>query len=148
MSVLLMRTNGARLFVEEAVVDAVVEKLDEKLREWEAATANEVRHRIIEIIELADEDALDLLRSRVAEQEVMDLLDEAQPCEVWLADLGLAAKSRPVLIVSRPDPDPPRALVIYVPLTTQNRESKYEDANVTVAGCRRAGILPCRAERD
>ena len=49
-----------------------------------------------------------------------------QPSEVWLADLGLAAKSRPVLIVSRPDPDPPRALVIYVPLTTQNRESKYE----------------------
>ena len=76
MSVLLMRTNGARLFVEEAVVDAVVEKLDEKLREWEAATANEVRRRIIEIIELADEDALDLLRSRVAEQEVLDLLDE------------------------------------------------------------------------
>ena len=57
-------------------MDAVVEKLDEKLREWEAATANEVRRRIIEIIELADEDALDLLRSRVAEQEVMDLLDE------------------------------------------------------------------------
>ena len=49
-----------------------------------------------------------------------------QPSEVWLADLGLAAKSRPVLIVSRPDPDPPRALVIDVPLTTQNRESKYE----------------------
>jgi mRNA interferase MazF len=43
-----------------------------------------------------------------------------RPSEVWLADLGLAA------IVSRQDPDPPRALVLYVPLTTQNRLSAYE----------------------
>ncbi len=49
-----------------------------------------------------------------------------QPGEVWLADLGLAAKTRPVVIVSRHDPDPPRALVLYVPLTTQNRNSTYE----------------------
>ncbi len=49
-----------------------------------------------------------------------------QPGEVWLADLGLAAKTRPVVIVSRQDPDPPRALVLYVPLTTQNRLSRYE----------------------
>ena len=49
-----------------------------------------------------------------------------QPGEVWLADLGLAAKTRPVVIVSRFDPDAPRALVIYVPLTTQNRMSRYE----------------------
>ena len=49
-----------------------------------------------------------------------------RPGEVWLADLGLAAKTRPVVIVSRDDPDPPRALTIYVPLTTQNRGSKYE----------------------
>src|SRR5713101_5918224 len=48
------------------------------------------------------------------------------PGEVWLADLGLAAKTRPVVIVSRHDPDPPRALVLYVPLTTQNRFSSYE----------------------
>jgi mRNA interferase MazF len=43
--------------------------------------------------------------------------------EVWLADLGIAAKTRPVVIVSRDDPEPPRALVLYVPLTTQNRQS-------------------------
>ena len=46
--------------------------------------------------------------------------------EVWLVDLGLTAKTRPVVIVSRLDPNPPRALVIYVPLTTQNRSSLYE----------------------
>lgn len=49
-----------------------------------------------------------------------------QPGEVWLADLGLAAKTRPVVVVSRSDPNPPRAIVLYVPLTTQNRASRYE----------------------
>ena len=48
------------------------------------------------------------------------------PGEVWLADLGLAAKTRPVVIVSRHDPEAPRALAIYVPLTTQKRGSRYE----------------------
>jgi mRNA interferase MazF len=48
------------------------------------------------------------------------------PGEVWLADLGLVAKTRPVVIVSRYDSHPPRALVIYVPLTTQYRGSQYE----------------------
>src|SRR5580693_10704404 len=49
-----------------------------------------------------------------------------QPGDIWLADLGLAAKTRPVAIVSRQDPDPPRALVLCVPLTTQRRNSPYE----------------------
>jgi mRNA interferase MazF len=49
-----------------------------------------------------------------------------RPGEVWLADLGLAAKTRPVVVVSRYDPDPPRALILFVPLTTQNRLSAYE----------------------
>jgi mRNA interferase MazF len=49
-----------------------------------------------------------------------------QPGEVWLADLGLAAKTRTVVIVSRQDPDPPRTLALYVPLTTQHRLSPYE----------------------
>ena len=49
-----------------------------------------------------------------------------KPGEVWLADLGIAGKTRPTLIVSREDGDPPRALVIQVPLTTKNRFSRYE----------------------
>lgn len=49
-----------------------------------------------------------------------------KPGEVWLADLGMVAKSRPVVIVSRLDANPPRALFIYVPLTRQNRHSPYE----------------------
>jgi mRNA interferase MazF len=50
----------------------------------------------------------------------------AKSGEVWLADLGLAAKTRPVVILSREDADAPRVLVTYVPLTTQNRGSPYE----------------------
>jgi len=50
----------------------------------------------------------------------------AKPGEVWLADLGLAAKTRPVVILSRDDPQAPRALVDYGPVTTQNRGSRYE----------------------
>jgi mRNA interferase MazF len=49
-----------------------------------------------------------------------------KPGEVWLADLGLAAKMRPFVIVSRFDANPPRALYLYVPLTSQNRHSAYE----------------------
>ena len=49
-----------------------------------------------------------------------------KPGEVYRADLGLAAKVRPVLIVSREDPNRPRDLVLAVPLTTQNRGSQYE----------------------
>ena len=49
-----------------------------------------------------------------------------RPGEVWLADLRLAAKTRPVVIVSRQDPNPPRAIVLFVPLTSQHRLSSYE----------------------
>ena len=49
-----------------------------------------------------------------------------QPGDIWLADLGLAAKTRPVVIVSRQDANPPRSLILYVPLTTQRRDSPYE----------------------
>ena len=49
-----------------------------------------------------------------------------RPGEVWLADLGMAAKTRPVVVVSRYDEDPPRVLVLYVPLTSEDRGSGYE----------------------
>jgi mRNA interferase MazF len=48
------------------------------------------------------------------------------PGEVWLADLGIAAKTRPIIIVSRYDSNPPRDLVVYVPCTSQDRGSDYE----------------------
>jgi mRNA interferase MazF len=91
-----------------------------------------------------------------------------RPGEIWLADLGWAAKFRPVVIVSRQDPDPPRSLIIYVPITTQYRQSAYEvtlphlrflerDSYVNVQGIgslptarlgRRLGTLPEAALAD
>jgi hypothetical protein len=50
-------------------------KLDTKLRQWTPETAEQVRQRVAEIIALADQDALDVLRSRMVEQEVLDILD-------------------------------------------------------------------------
>ena len=49
-----------------------------------------------------------------------------RPGEVWLADLGIAAKTRPVVVVSRYDENPPRVLVLYVPLTSEDRGNEYE----------------------
>jgi len=57
-------------------MDALVKRLDTKLREWTPRTAEQVRQRIAEIIDLADQNALDVMRSRVVEQEVLDILDE------------------------------------------------------------------------
>ena len=57
-------------------MDAVAEKLDARLRKWKPETAAEARERIAEVIELADHDVIDIARSRAAEQEVLDLLDE------------------------------------------------------------------------
>jgi hypothetical protein len=56
-------------------MDALVERLDSKLREWKPETADLVREQVAEIIEVTDQDALDVLRSRRAEQETLDLID-------------------------------------------------------------------------
>ncbi len=57
-------------------MDAVAEKLDAKLSEWNPQISAEVRALISEVIDAADHDALDLLRSRAVEQEVLDRLHE------------------------------------------------------------------------
>jgi mRNA interferase MazF len=46
--------------------------------------------------------------------------------EVWLADLGLAAKVRPVLVVSVSFGDKDYALVQVVPHTTHPRGAQFE----------------------
>ena len=60
-------------------MDSLAEKLDTKLRLWKPETAARVRERVIEVIELADDDVLDVMHSRAREQEVLDLLDEQSP---------------------------------------------------------------------
>ena len=46
--------------------------------------------------------------------------------EVWLVDLGMAAKVRPALVISVPAEDIDRALVTLVPHTTSPRQSRFE----------------------
>jgi mRNA interferase MazF len=50
------------------------------------------------------------------------------PGELYLVDLGMVGKVRPAVVISREDPESPRALAICAPLTTQNRGSAYEVA--------------------
>jgi mRNA interferase MazF len=49
-----------------------------------------------------------------------------KPGEVYLVDLGITGKVRPVVILTREDANAPRSLSVTVPLTTQNRGSNYE----------------------
>ncbi len=49
-----------------------------------------------------------------------------KPGEVYRVDLGIAGKVRPMVVVSRQDPDAPRALAVCAPITTANRGSEYE----------------------
>lgn len=46
--------------------------------------------------------------------------------EVWLVDLGYAAKVRPCLVISIPALDQDRALSTLVPHTTSSRGSRFE----------------------
>jgi hypothetical protein len=59
-------------------MDSLAEKLNVKLHQWQPDIAEQVRQSVAEIIEMADQDTLDVLRSRVIEQEVLDLLDEPE----------------------------------------------------------------------
>jgi hypothetical protein len=72
----LCRAKVSAELIQEVVVDALVEKLEIRLRQWKPEMAAQVRERVAEVIELADHDILDLLRSRATEEEVLDLLDE------------------------------------------------------------------------
>lgn len=46
--------------------------------------------------------------------------------EIWLVDLGYAAKVRPCLVLSIPAADEDRALATLVPHTTSVRDSRFE----------------------
>src|SRR3972149_8084844 len=70
--------------------------------------------------------------------------------EVWLVDLGMAAKVRPAVVISIPAEDTDRALVTLVPHTTSPRQSRFEAA-VSVSflrvgtGTGSAGAVPIGA---
>ena len=46
--------------------------------------------------------------------------------EVWLVDMGIAAKTRPAVVLIADNLDAPRSLIIHIPITRQNRGSELE----------------------
>ena len=63
---------------DEVIMTAIAKKLDARMNRWAPETAKKVERLVAEIIELADHDALDLVRSRQVEQEVLDIIDGRQ----------------------------------------------------------------------
>jgi hypothetical protein len=61
----------------EVSMDALVETLDTKLRQWQPDVAEQVRQYVAAIIEMADQDALDILVSKDVEQEALGWSDES-----------------------------------------------------------------------
>ena len=57
-------------------MDAIAEKLDTKLSKWKPEISQEVRALVSEVIDAADNDVLDMMRSRAVGQEVIDQLDD------------------------------------------------------------------------
>ena len=53
-------------------------------------------------------------------------MSKAQRGEVWIVDLGLAAKVRPCLVLSVPASDEERSLVTVVAHTTSPRGGRFE----------------------
>src|SRR5438034_5536890 len=46
--------------------------------------------------------------------------------EVWLVDMGMAAKTRPGVVLIADNLNAPRSLIIHIPITKQNRGSELE----------------------
>ena len=55
--------------------------------------------------------------------------------EIWLADLGFAAKTRPVLVLSVPFSDSDHALITVVPRTTNIKSSDFQ-VELSISGLR------------
>jgi mRNA interferase MazF len=51
---------------------------------------------------------------------------DPKPGEVWLAELGMVEKNRPVRVLAYPQPADARALVIVAPLTSRIRGLRGE----------------------
>lgn len=46
--------------------------------------------------------------------------------EVWIVDMGLAAKTRAAVVLIADNLNAPRSLIIHIPITRQNRGSELE----------------------
>ncbi len=46
--------------------------------------------------------------------------------EVWLVDVGMAAKTRPAIVLLADGLNAPRSLIIHIPITRQDRGTDLE----------------------
>ena len=65
------------------VVDAIAEKLDTKLREWRPEICQEVRALLLNVIEAADNDALDLIALVLSSRKCQTSRMSPRPGEAW-----------------------------------------------------------------
>jgi mRNA interferase MazF len=56
-------------------------------------------------------------------------VSRAQRGEIWLVDLGMVAKTRPVVVLSVAYDDQERSLVTFIPRTTSVRGTRFEVAH-------------------
>ena len=74
-------------------------------------------------------------------------MSRAQRGDIWLVDLGMVAKTRPVLILSVAPLDQERSLVTFVPRTTQGEvpasKSRTPRAGLMLAPLTRRASRPC-----
>lgn len=60
-------------------------------------------------------------RERFGTMRLANIKRSPQRGEIWIADMGMAVKTRPVLVLYYPSSDSARALAIVAPLTSQIR---------------------------
>ena len=65
--------------------------------------------------------------------------------DVFMVDLGFEGKVRPVVVMSREDAQAPRALALCVPLTMENRNSRYEVTMPRVPWLKKQGVANVQA---
>jgi mRNA interferase MazF len=53
--------------------------------------------------------------------------------EVWIVDMGMAAKTRPAVVLIADNLDASRSLIIHIPITRENRGSSLEGAARSLA---------------
>ena len=46
--------------------------------------------------------------------------------EIWLVDMGMAAKTRPTVVLIADNLDAPRSLIIHIPISRHNRGTELE----------------------
>ena len=79
---LLKATARSCKLNEEVSYGCIGRKARHKIAHLETGNSGPIRDRVAGLIELADQDVLDIMRSRACEQEVLDLLDDPQPGEI------------------------------------------------------------------